>query len=115
MQRLVLSGSEVEYLFGHESVLVQAGHLAGGPAVQRPALPRFVSYAQPILPQQETLNVAGTIAESLYVGRLRRKPLNLAASALATLDRGTLPEHPPSTRPVLKSLDAITLAAYRAA
>lgn len=115
MQRLVLSGSEVEYLFGHESVLVQAGHLAGGPAVQRPALPRFVSYAQPILPQQETLNVAGTIAESLYVGRLRRKPLNLAASALATLDRGTLPEHPPSARPVLKSLDAITLAAYRAA
>jgi len=114
-QRLVIRGSEVEYLFGHEAVLVPARHLAGASA----AMPTFragtVRYCQVLLPDHEVLDAAGTAAESLYIGRIRRKRRLLAASLLADLDQAYLPDQGVSAYPVLRAYDAQVLADYRAA
>ncbi|WP_050930115.1 Hint domain-containing protein [Aestuariivita boseongensis] len=114
-QRLVMEGSEVEYLFGHEAVLVPARHLGGAAAVAAPYRSGTIRYCQLLLPGHEALNAAGTAAESLYIGRIRRKPRLLAASHLANLDQAFLPDHGKSLYPVLRAYDAQVLADYRAA
>ena len=114
-QRLVLSGSEVEYLFGRESVLVPASHLAGGTTAKSAHSGPVVTYWQLLLPGHQALLVAGTSAESLYIARLRRKKAELNASLLARLDRNSLPEHGKLIHPVLRAFDARVLAEQRAA
>lgn len=114
-QRLVLSGSEVEYLFNQEAVLVEVNHLVGGTAVLPASTGPTVTYTQLLLPQHEAVIAAGTVVETLYVGRLRRRKEALQSSVLAGLDRHTLPEHGKSIYPVLGAFDAIVLAEQRAA
>lgn len=114
-QRLVIGGSEVEYLFGQEYVLVPARHLVNGTAAVRANSGPTVTWTQVILPNHEALVVAGTPMESLYLGRLRRKSEVLAQSLLADMDRAALPEHAQSSYPVLRQVEAITLAHRRAA
>lgn len=114
-QRLVIDGSEVEYLFNQEAVLVPARHLINGFAARREPRRTTMHYTQLILPRHEAVRVAGTTAESLYIGRIRRKPSALANTLLQDLDRSTLPDH---VRPAFKELkwyDAIHLARQRAA
>lgn len=114
-QRLVIEGSEVEYLFGHEAVLVPARHLAGASAASVHPSGGTIMYTQLLLPDHEALDASGTAAESLYIGRIRRKPRLLAASILADLDQSFLPDHGKSLYPVLRAYDAQVLADYRAA
>lgn len=114
-QRLVLSGSEVEYLFNQEAVLVEVNHLVGGTAVVPARAGATVSYTQLLLPEHEAVIAAGATVETLYVGRLRRRKEALHASVLAGLDRHTLPEHGKPLYPVLRAFDAIVLAEQRAA
>lgn len=114
-QKLVLSGSEVEYLFGRESVLIQAGHLSGNGSVMPASCGPFVRYCQLLLPDNDLLDAAGSSAESLFIGRLRRRPEDLAASLLGGFDRNSLPEHRPPGYPVLRAFDAAVLAEHRAA
>lgn len=114
-QRLVIDGSEVEYLFNEEAVLVPARHLVNGFAALREPPQPTVSYTQFILPKHEAMIVAGTALESLYIGRLRRKPDVLNATLLKGIDRGTLPEHARPAYRELKWYDAIHLARQRAA
>lgn len=114
-QRLVISGSEVEYLFGRESVLVPAFHLLGGTSARVAKHGLLTTYTQLLLPGHEALDAAGTVAESLYIGRLRRKKDQLNASLMSKLDRSWLPDHGPSIFPVLKAFDALVLAEQRAA
>lgn len=114
-QRLVLSGSEVEYMFGSEAVLVPARHLINGVSARYAQGPDLVTYHQLLLPGHEAILAAGCPVESLYIGRLRRKPDELAASVLNGTERSGLPEHPQPVWPVLKPFEAITLAMKRAA
>lgn len=114
-QRLVISGSQVEYLFGREAVLVPARHLINGVSALRASGPNMVTYHHLLLPGHEVINAAGCPVESLYVGRLRRKPEDLSKSLLANVDRSQLPEHPQPVWPVLKPYEAIALAMSRAA
>ncbi|MBL4768388.1 MAG: Hint domain-containing protein [Rhodobacteraceae bacterium] len=114
-QRLVISGSEVEYLFGRESVLVPAFHLLGGTSARVAEHGLLTTYSQLLLPDHEVLDATGTVVESLYIGRLRRKKEQLSAGLLANLDRNLLPDHGPSAYPVLKAFDALVLAEQRAA
>ncbi|WP_306006561.1 Hint domain-containing protein [Aquicoccus porphyridii] len=114
-QRLVVGGSEVEYIFGREAVLVPARHLVNGiSAISLNGSPT-VTYCQVILPRHESMIGAGCPIESLYIGRLRRKPAQLAQSVLAKIDRTLLPEHPKSSYPMLRPFEAITLMQRRAA
>lgn len=114
-QRLLLSGSDVEYLFGREGVLVAARHLANGSAALYEEDRLLVRYAQPLLPGHETLHCAGASLESLYIGRLRRKPAQLEASLLHDYGRARLPEHAHAAYRLLKPYEAITLVEMRAA
>lgn len=114
-QRLVLRGTDVEYTFGSEAVLVPARHLINDVSAFHVDGPALVTYHQVILPQHEVLVAAGARVESLHIGRLRRRPGDLAASLLATADRAGLPEHPGPVWPVLKPFEAVTLAMARAA
>ncbi|WP_306155040.1 Hint domain-containing protein [Roseovarius sp. MMSF_3281] len=114
-QRLVIGGSEVEYLFGREAVLVPARHLVNGVSALRGEGPDLVTYHHLLLPGHEVIMAAGCPLESLYLGRLRRKPELLSRSVLAGFDRARLPEHAKPAWPVLKPFEAITLAMNRAA
>ncbi|MEM7318704.1 MAG: Hint domain-containing protein [Pseudomonadota bacterium] len=114
-QRLILTGSDVEYLFGHEAVLASARSLTGGHSVLPAETGHTVRYAQLLLPGHEPVQAAGATVESLYIGRLRRKPAQLATSILSGLDRHMLPDHGHVTYPVLRHFDARVLAEQRAA
>ncbi|WP_420011409.1 Hint domain-containing protein [Tateyamaria sp.] len=114
-QRLVLKGSEVEYIFGQEAVLVPARHLVSGYAASWVAPQSVAEYVQLVLPGHEAIMAAGAALESLYIGRLRRKPDHLAASVLSDVPRGLLPEHARPIHQVLRPFEAITLIDQRAA
>jgi hypothetical protein len=114
-QRLVLHGSEVEYMFGREAVLVPARHLVNNVSAFYADGPEMVALYQVILPGHEAIIASGCAVESLYLGRIRRKPEHLAASLLAGIDRNRLPEHAKPVWPVLKPFEAVTLATSRVA
>ena len=114
-QRLVLRGSEVEYIFGQEAVLVPARHLVNGHAATWVAPHSVAEYMQFVLPRHEVVRAAGTALESLYIGRIRRKPELLAASVLAGTPSNLLPEHAKPIFQVLRPFEAITLIDQRAA
>ena len=114
-QQLVMRGSDVEYMFGPEAVLAPARHLVNNVSAVPARGPEMVTFHQLLLPGHETLVAAGCVVESLFVGRLRRKPDRLAASILAPFERSLLPEHAQPVWPVLKPFEAVTLATERAA
>lgn len=114
-QRLMLRGAEVQKLFGKDAVLVPVRHLINGNAATHHPGMTTIAYTQVFLPGHEAVIAAGLGTESLYIGRLRRKPAQLRASLLAGFERNDLPEHGYSAIPVLPWFDVITLAAYRAA
>lgn len=114
-QRLVIGGSEVEYIFGREAVLIPALALVNGfAAVTEPAV-QMVCYHQLLLPGHEPVISAGAEIETLYVGRLRRRRDHLARSLLADVPANLLPEHARAGLKVLRPFEAITLAEARAA
>lgn len=114
-QRLVLKGSEVEYIFGQEAVLVPARHLVNGFAATFVATQSVVEYVQVVLPKHGAILAAGGALESLNIGRIRRNPSQLAASVLADVPSRLLPEHARSIHQVLRPFEAITLINQRAA
>ncbi|MFD1195883.1 Hint domain-containing protein [Seohaeicola saemankumensis] len=114
-QRLVIGGSDVEYLFDQEFVLVPARHLVNRTAAHFCATGPTATYGQVLLPGHEAILAAGAPLESLFIGRIRRNPARLAASLLAGSERSRLPDHAVSAYPVLRAYEAITLAERRAA
>lgn len=114
-QRLLIGGSDVEYLFDQPFVLVPARHLVNGTAAHFCAAGPTFTYAQVLLPTHDAVLAAGTAVESLFIGRIRRHKCKLSASLLAGSMRASLPDHAPSAYPVLRSFEAITLAERRAA
>lgn len=114
-QRLLIGGSDVEYLFDQEFVLVPARHLVNGMAARFCATGPTVTYGQVLLPDHEAILAAGSAIESLFIGRIRRHPDRLALSVLADADRSRLPDHAMSAYPVLRAFEAITLSQRRVA
>ncbi len=114
-QRLIFSNSQVEYQFDKESVLVAARHLVDSQSAHHANGPALVEYFHLLLPDHETILAGGTPMESLYIGRIRRKPEQLNASLLAKFDRSRLPEHGKPTHQALKSFEAKYLALSRIA
>lgn len=114
-QRLLVSGPEVEYLFGREEVLIPASALTNGYAGHFEPAPRFVTYHQVLLPHHDAVRIPDAGLESLYIGRMRRDPEVLAASVLWDHPRNRLPEHHRAGYQVLRAFEAISLAEARAA
>lgn len=114
-QALLIRGSEVEYMFGKETVLVPASSLVNGFAAAYEDGLGVVEYHQLLLPAQEPLIAAGAEVQSLYVGRLRRDAAALNQSLLAKVPRNLMPEHASLGLMVLGPFEAITLTEARAA
>ncbi|MCH2164787.1 MAG: Hint domain-containing protein [Marinovum sp.] len=114
-QRLLIDGSEVEYTFGCERVLVSARHLVNGTAAIWDATGPWAQYGHVILPQHAAISAAGASVESLYVGRLRRNNEMMRASLLGAMDPIFVPEQAKATARVLSPFEAITLAERRVA
>ncbi|MGH1463913.1 MAG: Hint domain-containing protein [Cognatishimia sp.] len=113
--RLVVGGTQVEYLFGSEKVLVPVKHLTSAASACFESGHRLVSYVQLLLPDHEAILVGGTALESLSIGRLRRKKTLLLGTLLRGFETASIPEHTKTAYPVLKQFEAITLAQHRAA
>lgn len=114
-QRLLMKGSQVEYMFGKEAVLVPARHMINDRSAFAAKGRALVTYYHVLLPGHEVIQAAGCPVESLYIGRLRRKPQEFAVSNFSGFDRAKLPEHSKPAWPVIKPFEAVTLAAMRAA
>lgn len=114
-QRLKISGSVVDYMFGTEAVLANASHLVGGIAAAPVTVGPFITYHHLLLPRHEAVLAAGAAVESLYVARLRRKKHLLRATLLHAYDRVHLPEHSTPAFPILRQYDALVLAEQRSA
>ncbi|MFU1477494.1 Hint domain-containing protein [Roseovarius sp. C7] len=114
-ERLILSGSDVEYLFGSESVLLPARHLVDQTSAFHADCGPLVTYHHLLLPRHQAVMAAGGPIESLYIGRFRRKTRELSESILSHCNAQSLPEHARPIWPVLRPVEAVTLARWRAA
>ena len=95
--RIVLSGSEVEYLFGEDEVLVQARHLVNHRTALFETRRSVIDHVSLMFDRHELLDVGGCSVESLYRGR------------------GTLAVHTQSARRELHDYEMITLMGMREA
>ena len=108
--RLLITGTDAEYLFGADSVMVQARHLAQMAAAHQPYRLKTVRYVQVILDSHVCLQVAGRAwGESLYLGEIADHPTRLATSALAPIPADQLPRHTRTASPFLKGYEAMVL------
>ena len=114
-QRIVLDGSDVEYMFGSEGVLAAAAHLVNGKAAVVPTLSPTIRYSQLILQKAYAVQMQGACAETLFIGRIRRDNRKFEASLLGRMNRNLIPEHGRTAHQVLQPFEAITLAQRRAA
>ena len=112
-QRVVMSGAEVEYLFGEDEVVVAAGRLVDGLTAlieRRRTLVRFHSV---LLDHHALLDLDGGSVETLFVSAGR----SLLAPEYGWLrDRlapEALPVHAKPALPTLRSYEAATLLAMR--
>ncbi|MGH1576757.1 Hint domain-containing protein [Planktotalea sp.] len=114
-QRLIVGGSDVEYTFGRDTVLIPAQHLINGTAAIAQPTRGTMTYFQLLLPQSEAFIASDLTLESLFIGRLRRRKGVFNYTTLAALPRNLLPEHAKTVSQILQPFEAITLAAMRAA
>ncbi len=107
--RLAIGGADAEYLFGTDTVLVEARHLERmAPRAPRKA-PLTVDYVQLLLDRHVSLSVAGSWCESLFVGDLADDPVRLAISALSDIPADQLPRHTRIAGPQLRGFEAMVL------
>lgn len=109
-QKLCMTGSDVEYTFGCESVLVPAGFLVNGVSALRETQVSLVSYAQILLPSHAVMRCNGARVESMFIGRMRRERGKLSASVLSDVSDTLIPEHVRMSRPVLRAFEAKALS-----
>lgn len=107
--RLLISGVDAEYLFGADSVLVEARHLATMAAEPPRRQPPTIRYVQVLLDAHVCLSVSGAWAESLYLGNLADHTLRHATSALARYPASRLPRHDRFASQGLRSYEAMVL------
>lgn len=107
--RLMLAGTEAEYLFGENAVLLKALHLDSGGAAAREPGPGLVRYVQLLLDDHDCVNMAGLWGESLFVGDLARAPALHRSTLLADLPLSALPRHLSEARPTLAPIESVTL------
>lgn len=109
-QKLRLSGSEVEYLFGEEQVSATAGHLMDGRTIVRGPVASIQTYYQLLLDRPASLTVNGAELESFDPGEMAGNRDLIQSSVL----RGLPPELVPAAfgpiLPQLKGFEALTLA-----
>lgn len=109
-QRVCLSGSEVEYLFGEERVSTAVRHLevrnCAGPT--RPT-PHVMTYHQILLETHEIITVNGALVESFDGSAILDAPAMIKGSVLADMAPERRPHRVGLAAPVLQGYEALTL------
>lgn len=109
-QRLVFENTEIEYLFGVESVLVEARHLTNNVNVIRETkCDANIELFQLLFDEHEIITVSGCQMESLFIGQIADHPEMLKSTLLSGLRTGDVPYHKEIARPLLRSYEAMAL------
>ncbi|HKL68053.1 Hint domain-containing protein [Salibaculum sp.] len=109
-QRLLLSGSEVEYLFGQERVSVPARHLADRYSVApASSVAPIFTYRQVLLDRPAAILANGATVESFDAQPLFSDARLVSNSVLADLPRADWPERAGGAAPVLRAFEALSL------
>ncbi|NBD31030.1 MAG: hypothetical protein GVY31_13455 [Alphaproteobacteria bacterium] len=113
-QRLLLAGTEIEYLFGQERVSAAVRHLSDRHSVE-PAILRapFVSYRQILLDQPAEIIANGAAVLSFDAQPLFSDPRLVRHSVLSGLNRENWPVVTRFGVPVLRDYEALTLEEAR--
>lgn len=109
-QRVCLTGSEVEYLFGEERVTTAVRHLEVRncvvPTKPRPAV---ITYHHVLLETHEIITVNGALVESFDGSAVLDNPALIKGSVLADMAPDMRPRHIGLAAPVLQGYEALTL------
>jgi hypothetical protein len=109
-QRLVFENTEIEYLFGVESVLVEARHLTNNVNVIRETnCDDSINLFQLLFDEHEIITVSGCQMESLFIGQIADHPEMLKSTLLSGLQPTDVPYHKEIARPLLRSYEAMAL------
>ena len=108
-QRLQTSGTEVEYLFGTDTVAMRAGHLSEGENTREAACGLTYRYWQVLLDCAAPMRVAGLVFEGLDVTSLRADPSLRKHSVLSTLPPELMPRLASELVPLLHDYETMTL------
>lgn len=109
-QRLMFESPEIEYMFGVESVLVEARHLANNiNVIREPTSTDSIRLYQLLFDSHEVITVAGCPMESLYIGQIADHPDMLKSTLLAGLPASDVPFHKEIARPLLRTYEAMAL------
>lgn len=109
-QRIVFESPETEYLFGVESVLVEARHLVNNVNVIRePSIDDNIHLFQLLFDSHEIITVSGAQMESLFIGKIADDPDMIKSTLLAGLLPENVPYHKCIARPLLRSYEAMAL------
>ncbi|EET49288.1 Hint domain-containing protein [Thalassobium sp. R2A62] len=114
-QHMLFSGSEVEYLFGEESVLASARHLIDHVSVLPAPQVRIMRYHHFLLDRPGIMSVSGAPIESFDASSVLRDHSLLSHSVLANMPPELLPKPDKTAHPLLRGFETVTLAALRAA
>jgi hypothetical protein len=110
-QRIKISGTEVEYLFNEEAVLVPAQTFLHSNFATWHAAPAVIRYHQLVLEQHAVIDVAGCPMETMFIGDLREQSDIMSTTVLAEASPRQLPVHHALAYPALRNFEAITLRA----
>ncbi|MEC7763175.1 MAG: Hint domain-containing protein [Pseudomonadota bacterium] len=108
--RILVEGSETEYLLGETDALLQAQRLVGSHAALSEARLKTVTYYHVLLDHHDCLLHGGLRSESLYVGQIAMDRDRLAATALAEMPVSAIPKHRGFARHRLTDTEARSLA-----
>lgn len=114
-QRILQSGSEVEYLFGEEAVLTKSRHLTNGTSILYADAPDLIRYYHVLLDRHDIINVNGCWMESFHPGHLSTDQTARSFSVLQSIPYELLPNQSELARPALKSFETVTLTSLKAA
>jgi len=104
-----IGGTDAEYLFGTESVLVEARHLLNHPAATLMRQGKTQTYYQLLLDHHDCVCLCGAWGESLFIGDLGTSPDLQQTTHLAGLSPSATPRHRKLEIPMLKSFESNTL------
>lgn len=106
--KFMVTGADAEYLFGTETVLVEARHLGRIAMPVEKSRSKTVRYVQIVLESHMCMDIGGGWVESYFVGDLPRRKVRYATSVFAKRPCA-LPEHNQLASQSLRGYEAAVL------
>lgn len=108
-QRVVMAGSSAEYLFGQESVTVEARHLREHPSAIPAQVGPVATYYQIILDRPDNIELGGGWAGTTCLAERSNSYLHPATDPLSRFPEEAIPHHPVSSGKPLQYYETTSL------